>query len=360
MQISNPIINLTQQATTRDKSEIGLLSTTFNTMTAQLRQVMVDLEQNQARFRNIIDSIPLDMYIYQLTDDGQLLFNGANPNAKHLAENYNDEWIGKPIQKFFPTLGDTELPARYREIAAEGQSWQTERVLQKAGQSPSKYEVYAFQTSPGNMVSAYLDISDRKQMAAEHERLQQKVIKAHQQAIRELSSPVIPLMDTSQGCIIVMPLIGNIDTMRARGITRTLLSGISQYNARVVILDITGVPIVDSGVANYLNKTIQAAQLEGAHTIITGTFEAMAETIVNLGIDWTRIQTSRFANWPGGRAQPLGRQAIRNVSAQPVLLPRNTTCITRRFLALLKFAVKRAHPKRPDAITKYVVNCYDF
>jgi rsbT co-antagonist protein RsbR len=100
-------------------------------------------------------------------------------------------------------------------------------------------------------------------------------------------------MDTSNGAgsIIAMPLVGSIDTMRAKDITRTLLTGISRYQAKVVILDITGVPIVDSGVANHLNKTIQAARLKGAHTIVTGISDAVAETIVELGIDWGNIET---------------------------------------------------------------------
>ena len=59
----------------------------------------------------------------------------------------------------------------------------------------------------------------------------------------------------------------------------------------MVILDITGVPIVDSGVANHLNKTIQAARLKGARAIVTGISDAVAETIVDLGIDWSSITT---------------------------------------------------------------------
>jgi PAS domain S-box-containing protein len=122
---------------------------------------------------------------------------------------------------------------------------------------------------------------------AERERLQQKVIEAQKLAIQELSTPIIPVMDR----ILVMPLIGSIDTLRAKDIMRALLAGIREYRAKVVILDVTGVPIVDSGVANHLNKTIQAARLKGAHTIITGISDAVAETIVDLGIDWGGIET---------------------------------------------------------------------
>jgi ABC-type sugar transport system substrate-binding protein/anti-anti-sigma regulatory factor len=121
--------------------------------------------------------------------------------------------------------------------------------------------------------------------------LQQEVIEAQQLALQELSTPVIPVLDTPQGGIIVLPLIGSIDSMRASNITRALLTGIREHQAAVVILDITGVSIVDSGVANHLNKTIRAARLKGAQAIITGVSEAVAETIVDLGIDWGSIDT---------------------------------------------------------------------
>jgi GAF domain-containing protein len=129
--------------------------------------------------------------------------------------------------------------------------------------------------------------TDLRESLEEREQLQQEVIEAQKQALKELSTPIIPVLDH----IIVMPLIGAIDTLRARDITRALLAGIREHQAKVVILDITGVPIIDSGVASYLNKTIQAARLKGARTIVTGTSEAVAETIVDLGIDWSGIET---------------------------------------------------------------------
>jgi rsbT co-antagonist protein RsbR len=130
------------------------------------------------------------------------------------------------------------------------------------------------------------EILIRKQ--AEEERAQQlEILKAQQQTIQELSTPVIPVMDG----IIVMPLVGNIDTLRAKDVMRALLVGIRAHRAQVVILDITGVPIVDSGVASHLDKTIQAARLKGAHTIVTGISDAVAEAIVDLGIDWSNVET---------------------------------------------------------------------
>jgi rsbT co-antagonist protein RsbR len=137
------------------------------------------------------------------------------------------------------------------------------------------------------ILGTYDDITEMKQAEAERERLQQEVIEAQQRAIQELSTPIIPIMDR----IIVLPLIGSIDTMRARDITRSLLAGISTYRAKVVILDVTGVGIMDTGIVNHLNRTIQAARLKGAHTIVTGVSDAVAEAIVDLGIDWSAVTT---------------------------------------------------------------------
>ncbi|MBN1813186.1 MAG: substrate-binding domain-containing protein [Anaerolineae bacterium] len=131
------------------------------------------------------------------------------------------------------------------------------------------------------------EIEERERAQEESLHLQQEVIEAQRRAIQELSTPIIPVLEDA----IVMPLIGSIDTLRARDVTRNLLAGIREHRARVVILDITGVPIVDSGVAAYLNKSIQAARLKGARTIVTGISDAVAETIVDLGIDWSGIET---------------------------------------------------------------------
>ncbi|MCP4543803.1 MAG: PAS domain S-box protein [Chloroflexi bacterium] len=149
--------------------------------------------------------------------------------------------------------------------------------------------------------------SELQREIAERERLQEEVIDAQKRALEELSTPIIPLMER----IIVMPLIGNIDSARARDITRNLLAGIRLQRAKIVILDITGVSVVDSGVADHLNRTIQAARLKGAHTIVSGISDAVAETIVDLGIDWEGIET--LPNLQTGLLAALARMGRRIV-----------------------------------------------
>jgi rsbT co-antagonist protein RsbR len=131
------------------------------------------------------------------------------------------------------------------------------------------------------------EIAERERIQEESARLQQEVIDAQRQALQELSTPIIPVLEG----VIVMPLVGSVDTLRARDITRALLAGIREYRAKMVILDITGVPLVDTGVAAYLNRAVQAARLKGARAIVTGISDAVAETIVDLGIDWSGIET---------------------------------------------------------------------
>jgi PAS domain S-box-containing protein len=293
--------DLDARATIERGDEIGTLAQSFNEMTSQLQQTFTELEQNEARFRNIIESLPIGMHIFRLEPDGTLLFDGANPAGGDIISSDVDELVGKPIEEAFPVLLSTEMPARYREAASAGAAWQTEEIHFDGERLRGDYAVYAFQTSPGNMVSAWIDVGERKRAEEERARLQQQVIDAQKRAIRDLSSPVIPVLEK----IIVMPLIGSIDTSRARDITRALLSGITEHGARVAIIDITGVPIVDSGVADHLNKTIQAARLKGTYTIVTGISGPVAETIVDLGIDWSDIETVR--DLQTGLLSALGR-----------------------------------------------------
>jgi rsbT co-antagonist protein RsbR len=116
---------------------------------------------------------------------------------------------------------------------------------------------------------------------------QGRVIKEQQQAMIALSTPVLQIRDQ----ILVLPLIGTIDSARAAQIVEQLLNSIVDTQASVVILDITGVPVIDTAVANHLIKTIQAAKMLGADTIITGISPANAQTLVTLGVDLSMMTT---------------------------------------------------------------------
>jgi len=105
--------------------------------------------------------------------------------------------------------------------------------------------------------------------------------------VRELGSPIIPL---ARG-VIAMPLIGTVDSERAQGIMTALLQGVQERRARVAIVDITGVPVVDTAVAGALLKAAHGVRLLGAEAILTGIRTEVAQTIVGLGVDLTGITT---------------------------------------------------------------------
>lgn len=106
-------------------------------------------------------------------------------------------------------------------------------------------------------------------------------------AIKELSTPLIPIMDN----ITVMPLIGTIDTERAKLIMETLLEGVMKHNSEVVLIDITGVPVVDTMVAHHIIQVSEAVRLIGATSILVGIRPEIALTITKLGIDLTKFLT---------------------------------------------------------------------
>lgn len=105
--------------------------------------------------------------------------------------------------------------------------------------------------------------------------------------VRELSTPLVPITDE----ILVLPLVGTIDSLRAQQMMDVLLEGISNRRARAVILDITGVPVVDTSVANYILQATQAVRLLGAECILVGITPEVAQTVVGLGVDLEGLST---------------------------------------------------------------------
>jgi len=203
--------------------------------------------------------------------------------------------IGKSDFDLHPPHLAEEFSAVERELIDSGQPSLAREELTydpKTGDevwlSTSKIPVYDDDGTKLGLVGFAQDISARKRAEKENEH-KQDVIQAQQDALLELSTPILPVFDR----VLVMPLIGSIDSQRALNIMRTLLAGISHHRAKIIILDITGVPLIDSGVADYLNRTIQAARLKGAETILTGISDAVAETIVDLGLDWGDLHTLR-------------------------------------------------------------------
>jgi len=120
-------------------------------------------------------------------------------------------------------------------------------------------------------------------LVAERER----IIRTQEKAILELSTPALQIRDR----LLMLPIIGLLDSMRAKQLTDNLLHSIRASRAKVVVMDITGVAAVDSKVANHLIQTVTAARLMGTQVIVTGLSAEVAQSLVALGVDLSKINT---------------------------------------------------------------------
>jgi rsbT co-antagonist protein RsbR len=124
--------------------------------------------------------------------------------------------------------------------------------------------------------------------------------------LMEVATPVIRLWDG----IVAVPLIGTLDSARSQIVMETLLNAVVEQHARFAILDITGVPTVDSLVAQHLMKTVAAARLMGAECIVSGIRPAIAQTIVHLGLDLDVITRASLSDALGYALHQLGADIV--------------------------------------------------
>jgi len=142
----------------------------------------------------------------------------------------------------------------------------------------------------------------------------ERVIREQQEAIRELSTPVLQVRER----LLILPIIGVIDSQRTRQLTEQLLRGVRHHRAKVVVVDITGVPTIDSTAANHLLQTVEASRLMGASVIITGLSAEIARTLVAIGGDLSKLNT--VGDLQGGIEEAerlLGYKVILTSNAPP-------------------------------------------
>lgn len=228
-----------------------------------------------------------------VTHDGILLcydnkIEDINDALLSLLCGTQSDWIGQETLSLFPA---PERP-RIADALAHHTEFLLETMVQPKEGSPVPVEMqvrnvqYRSRQMRGIAVR---DISERKlvQEKMREAALHEEKLKMQAAAILELSSPLIPITDS----IMVMPLIGTLDSQRAQRVMDTLLSGVSSRRAGTAIIDITGVPIVDSAVAAMLVKAAAGVRLLGANVILTGIRPEVARTLITLGADLESLIT---------------------------------------------------------------------
>jgi PAS domain S-box-containing protein len=123
------------------------------------------IEESEFKFQSIVNSLPIGVHMYTLTDDDELIFSGYNPSADSILGVSHAQFLGKKILDAFPQLINTDIPARYKLAAREGIGWKTEQIDYQDRVINGAYEVYAFQSSPGKMVALFTDITSKLRSA---------------------------------------------------------------------------------------------------------------------------------------------------------------------------------------------------
>lgn len=238
------------------------------------------LAENQERLRVCVSNAPL--LFFGLDKDGVCTFveGKAAGNTAIKTPEVGENLIER-LDKFRP------------EIAADMHRCLSGEVIQVTREfGPQTAEgwytpIYGKDGTITGMVVIVNDVTERKKAEHEAKALQEEMLRVQAEALAELSTPLIPIRDD----VLVMPLIGTIDTRRAERVLQTLLAGIVGRSARYAILDITGVSVVDTQVADALINTAKAAELVGARVILTGIRPGVAQTLVELGVNLGHIVT---------------------------------------------------------------------
>ncbi|WP_316572731.1 RsbT co-antagonist protein RsbRA [Neobacillus sp. YIM B06451] len=160
--------------------------------------------------------------------------------------------------------------------------------------------VYAFDRWISPLQNEVVDI---------YSRTWERTVSLQKIALQELSAPLIPVFEK----ITVMPLVGTIDTERAKQIMENLLTGVVKHRSEVVLIDITGVPVVDTMVAHHIIQAAEAVRLVGAKCMLVGIRPEIAQTIVNLGIDLNQFTTKNTLKKGVEAALELTNRKIINV-----------------------------------------------
>jgi rsbT co-antagonist protein RsbR len=238
---------------------------------------------------------PLLVYVYDLVEQRNIYANAELGQILGYAAEELQEMGAQMLPQLMHPDDFAQLPAMQRRIATAGDEDTVETIYRMRHKNGSwvwlQDNVRVFGRSGSGEVRQYLgaiqDVTSRKREQEEREQLQAQVISAQQAALRELSTPLIPVSDR----VLVMPLIGAIDSQRAQMVMESLLEGVAEKSASTVILDITGVQVVDTQVASALIRSAQAVKLLGATVIITGIRPEVAQTLVHLGADLSAMVT---------------------------------------------------------------------
>ncbi|WP_333691931.1 PAS domain S-box protein [Chloroflexus sp.] len=249
-------------------------------MTQQLR-AEAELRFSEQRNRALLEAMPDLMFV--LSQDG--VFLDYKPDRSGTLIMPPEAFLGRKVAEVLPPSLAAQVLHHLELLRQTGELQQFDYQIVVDGRE----EAYEARMVASNAEVLVLSRNVTEQRQAERERnaMQEQIIAAQQATLRELSTPLMPIANG----VVVMPLIGAIDTARAQHIMETLLNGIAEHRAREAIIDITGVKVVDTQVAGALIRAARAASLLGAQVILTGISPEIAQTLVYIGAELRDMTT---------------------------------------------------------------------
>jgi rsbT co-antagonist protein RsbR len=251
-------------------------------------------EKRAQLYEAIVEQLPISISVWHLEqpdDPRSFRLIDANPLNLQTAGFDVGAQAGRQLVEIFPGVPDMILQA-YVDVVQTGQPRDLGTVTAADDDEQLGGVTMTIQVMPlpNNHICVLVEnITERKRAEdlLRQSITQEETIRAQEAALAELSTPLIPISDA----VMVMPLIGAVDSRRAQLVLEALLEGVASSHALVAILDITGVPVVDTQVANALLRAAQAVKLLGAQVVLTGIRPEVAQTLVGLGADLSGIVT---------------------------------------------------------------------
>jgi len=274
---------------------------------AEIRQQVAEQTAKLTIFRALVEHAPDGIAVRDLK--GEFIY--TNP-AFHTMIGYDSATHPTNMREVIVLDSPSQIDEMMDSLVQKG-IWKGILTYQRADGTTfdgnlSSFAIRGPDGQPCNIGGIVRDITEEKRAAAERAQLQETIIQMQEATLRELSSPLMPIADA----VVVMPLIGTINSRRANQVMETLLEGIVEHQAELAILDITGVPAVDAQVAQVLVQMAKATRLLGAQVIITGIQPTMALLLLDLEVNLEEIVT--LSSLQKGIAYALKAQHLLPVS----------------------------------------------
>lgn len=269
--------------TTRNMGDLSVLATSFNNMVARLRQHEENLRLAEVRYRKLVEKVPTVIYTMNLESQSMTYLS---PRFETMLGDRPERYLNDH-QKWLDLIHPEDRVRYMRRVQHSAKTGHAQMLEYRVQQHDGSYiwvrddgVVTSDDTKlVHELQGTMLDISERKEA--------EEIIQMQAETMRELSTPLLHISDK----VALMPVIGALDTQRASQMMETLLKGVEVMGTKTVILDITGVSVVDTQVARAIIDIESSVRLLGARMMLTGVRPDVAQAIVGLGIDLHAILT---------------------------------------------------------------------